>query len=180
MPKKLDFITPTLMKVLTVFMEDPIRERHEREVMREAKVSKGSANGILRLLAEQDILTRQRKGRMVFYRLNTDEPTARQLKILANVHALKELVDQLKQHARKITLFGSIAQGTDAKESDVDLLIISQDKEHVKRIVSAYNRRNTRKVAAITLDTNEYILLQQEDKPLHENIERGITLWEAA
>ena len=180
MPKKIDFITPTLMKVLTIFLEDPLRERHEREVMREAKVSKGSANSILRLLAEQDILIRQRKGRMVFYRLNTGEPTVRQLKVLTNVYALKELVDRLKQHTSKITLFGSVAQGTDAKESDIDLLIISQDKERAKRIVSAYNQRNSRKVAAITLDINEYIQLKQEDKPLHENIERGIALWETA
>lgn len=180
MPKKLDFITPTLMKVLTIFMEDPLRERHEREVVREAKVSKGSANNILRRLTELDILIRERKGRMVFYRLNTGEPTARQLKVLANVHALKEPVDQLKQHTSKIVLFGSCAQGTDAKESDIDLLIITQDKEPVKRIVSAYNQRNNKKLSAITLDTNEYIRLKQEDEPLHENIERGVTLWEAA
>ncbi len=178
MPKKLDFITPTLMKTLTVFMEDPLRERHEREVMREAKVSKGSANNILRRLTEYDFLIRERKGRMVFYRLKTGEPTVRQLKVLANIYALKELVDQLKQHTRKIVMFGSCSQGTDVKESDVDLLIISLDKEPVKRIVSAYNQRNNKRIAAITLDTNEYIQLTQEDKPLHENIERGIALWE--
>jgi predicted nucleotidyltransferase len=180
MPKKLDFITPTLMKLLTTFMEDPLRERHEREVVREAKVSKGSANNILRRLNELDILTRERKGRMVFYRLNTREPTVRQLKVLANVYALKELVDRLKKHTRKIVMFGSCAQGTDVKESDVDLLIVSMDKEPVKRIVSAYNQSNNKKVAAITLDTNEYIQLKQEDKPLHENIGRGFVLWEMA
>jgi predicted nucleotidyltransferase len=178
MPKKLDFITPTLMKVLDIFMEDPLRERHEREVMREANVSKGSANNLLRLLAEQDILTRQRKGRMVFYRLKTEEPTVRQLKALANVYALKELVDQLKLHARKIVLFGSCAKGTDVKESDIDLLIIALKKEPAKRTVSTFNQKNNKKVAAITLDTNEYIQLKKEDIPLHENIERGIVLWE--
>jgi predicted nucleotidyltransferase len=117
---------------------------------------------------------------MVFYRLNTGEPTVRQLKVLANVYALKELVDRLKQHARKVVMFGSCAQGTNVKESDIDLLIVTLDKEPVKRIVSAYNQRNNKRLAAITLDTNEYIQLQQEDEPLHENIERGILLWETA
>lgn len=180
MPKKLDFITPTLMKVLQLFTEDPLHERHEREVVREAKVSKGSANNILRLLTEQGFLTRERKGRMVFYKLNAGEPTVRQFKVLANVYALKELVDQLKQHSRKIVVFGSCAQGTDVKESDIDLLVISLDKGPVKRKVSAFNQRNDKKIAAITLDTNEYIQLKREDKPLYENIERGVVLWEKA
>jgi len=178
MPKKLDFITPTLMKVLQIFTEDPLNERHEREVVREAKVSKGSANNILRRLTAHGFLTRQRKGRMVFYKLNTSEPTVRQFKVLANVYALKELVNQLKQHTRKIVIFGSCAQGTDVNESDIDLLIISLNKEPAKRIISAYNQKNDKKVDAITLDINEYIQLKQEDKPLYENIERGIVLWE--
>jgi len=178
MPKKLDFITPTLMKVLELFIEDPLNERHEREVVREAKVSKGSANNILRCLTELDFLVRERKGRMVFYKLNTREPTVRQFKVFANVYALKELVDQLKHYSRKIVMFGSCAQGIDVNESDIDLLIISLEKEPVKRIVSAFNKKNNKKVAAITLNINEYIQLKQEDKPLYENIERGIVLWE--
>jgi len=32
MLKKLDFITPTLLKVLYLFHEDPLQEMHEREV----------------------------------------------------------------------------------------------------------------------------------------------------
>jgi len=47
MPEKLDFITPTLLKILYLFHEDPMQELHEREVVRQAKVSKGSANKIL-------------------------------------------------------------------------------------------------------------------------------------
>jgi len=31
MLKKLDFITPTLLKVLYLFHEDPLQEMHERE-----------------------------------------------------------------------------------------------------------------------------------------------------
>ena len=85
MPEKLDFITPTFMTVFEFFLEDPTQEHHEREVVREAKVSKGSANKILRRLADMDFLIRETKGRMVFYRLNVREPAVRQFKVLANV-----------------------------------------------------------------------------------------------
>jgi predicted nucleotidyltransferase len=178
MPEKLDFITPTFMTVFEFFLEDPAQEHHEREVVRGAGVSKGSANKILRRLAEMDFLIRETKGRMVFYRLNAREPAVRQFKALANVYMLKGLVDRLKQHSKKILMFGSCARGVDVKGSDVDLFILSSEKALVKRIVSDFNQRSERKIAPIIVDSNELVQLRREDEPLYENIERGIVLWE--
>jgi len=180
MPEKLDFITPTLMSVFGLFLEDPMQEYHEREVIRRTGVSKGSANKILRMLADLDFLIRERKGRMVFYKLDTEEPAVRQLKILSNIFMLRKLLSQLKRHSKKIVLFGSCAQGTDVKESDIDMLVLASEKSEksaVREIISEFNQRNKRKIVPIVIDTNEFVELEREDKPLYENIERGIVLW---
>lgn len=177
MPEKLDFITPTFMTVFEFFLEDPTKEHHEREVVRGAKVSKGSANKILRRLAGMGFLIRETKGRMVFYRLNVGEPAVRQFKVLVNVYSLKGLVDQLKQHSKKVVMFGSCARGVDVRGSDVDLFILSSEKGSVKRIVSDFNRGSERKIAPVIVDSNELIQLRKEDEPLYENMERGIVLW---
>jgi len=178
MPEKLDFITPTLMTVFELFLADPMQEYHEREVVRRAGVSKGSANKMLRLLADLDFLIRERKGRMVFYRLGSKNPVVRQFKILTNVYTLRKLFDKLKQHSRRIILFGSCAQGTDVRESDIDLFILTSEKDSVRKTISEYNRENERKIAPIIVDANEYVSLKRDDEPLYENIERGIMLWE--
>jgi predicted nucleotidyltransferase len=177
--RKLGFITPTVMTVFEFFLEDPMREYHEREVVRRTGVSKGSAGKILKLLASLDFLTREEKGRMAIYKLNLKEPTVRQFKILVNIFALKNLLDKLRQFSRKVVLFGSCSQGTDAKESDIDLLIITTEKEWVRKITSEFNQENERKVAPVVVSMNEYVLLRKEDRPLYENIERGVVLWEA-
>jgi len=179
MPEKLDFITPTFMTVFELFLGDPMAEHHEREVMRETNVSKGSANRILRELADLGFLIRERKGRMVFYRLDTENPVVRQFKVLVNVYALSSLLNQLKRRTRRVVLFGSCAQGLDVKESDIDLFILSSEKEAVRRIVGDFNQEDGRRVTPIVVDSNEYMRLKREDKPLYENIERGIVLWEA-
>jgi len=179
MPEKLDFITPTVLKILYIFHNDPIRERHEREVIRDAQISKGSANSILRRLSEAGILERRKAGRMVFYRFNSRNATARQLKILFNVHSLQNLVDQLKLHCRRITLFGSCAEGLDTSESDVDLFILTQNKERVMEEVSDYQRNLERNLSPIVLNANELVKLKSEDEPLYERIEKGIILWES-
>lgn len=71
-----------------------MKEFHEREILRNAKISKGSANKILRHLADLTFLQREKKGRMVFYRLNTEDPFLKHLKILNNLWTLREFVDE--------------------------------------------------------------------------------------
>ncbi len=87
-------------------------------------------------------------------------------------------MDDLKSYSRRVILFGSCSQGTDTKESDVDLLIVALEKEPIGKLLSDVNRKNERKIAPIVVDMNEFIRLKKEDKPLYKNIERGIILWE--
>ena len=179
MPQKLDFITPTFMTVFDLFLSDPMAEHHEREVIRETDVSKGSANRILRELAGLGFLIRERRGRMVFYRLDAENPVVRQFKVLVNVYALSSLLSHLKRHTRRVVLFGSCAQGVDVKESDIDLFILSSEKEAVRGIVGDFNQEEGRRVSPIVVDFNEFARLKREDRPLYENVERGIVLWTA-
>jgi len=180
MPQKLDFLTPTALRVLEHFFAFPLGEFHEREVMRATAISKGSANRILRELAELSLLERTGKGRMVFYRLKADDPFVRQMKAAENVWSLRAFVEGLKKSARKVVLFGSCAEGTDAAESDIDVLIMTEDKSAARTAVSAFNRRARRQMAPMILDAQEFAALGKEDKPLYERIDRGIVLWEIA
>lgn len=179
MPEKLDFITPTVLKVLYVFHKDSMQEIHEREVKRRAKISKGSANSILRKLSEEEILKRKKIGRMVFYRFNDRNPVARQLKILFNVYSLQKLVDQLEPHCKRIILFGSCAEGLDGSESDIDIFILTQEKKEVLEKVSNYQKNLDRKLSPIVVNANEFAKLKREDRPLYERILKGIVLWES-
>jgi len=178
MPEKLDFITPTLLKILYLFHEDPMQELHEREVVRQARVSKGSANKILRRLAEGGVLNRERRGRMVFYSFNMKNAVARQFKVLFNVYPLNSLVEETKQDCKRIVLFGSCSEGTDVKESDVDLFVLTSEKDRIKLKISAY-RKAGKRIAPIIVDSNEFVKLRKEDKPLYDRILKGIVLWES-
>jgi predicted nucleotidyltransferase len=179
MGAKLGFITPTVMQIFEFFLENSLNEYHEREIVRRTGVSKGSAGKILKLLTSLGFLTREERGRLAIYRLIQSEPTVKQFKVLLNVFALKALTDTLKENSKRIVLFGSCAQGTDTKESDIDLLVLTDKKEVAGKVISEFNKKSQRRVAPITVNMNEYISLKRDGKALYENIERGITLWEA-
>lgn len=178
MPEILDFLTPTTLKVLEFFLANSRTEFHEREIIRNVEISKGSANKILRRLAELTLLIRTKKGRMAFYRLNAGNPLVKQLKILSNVWALKGFVAENEDRTKKIILFGSGAEGTDVSESDIDIFILTDEKMSLKESVSRFNRKSARKISPIILDVEEFVKMKREDKPLFERIDRGVILWE--
>jgi len=156
-----------------------MQELHEREVVRRTGVSKGSANKILRKLSEVRILERNRRGRMVFYRLNLRNAVTRQLKVLFNVYSLDDLIESMKPDCKRVLLFGSCSEGTDVKDSDIDIFVLTNEKDKVKLKISTYQKKMERRIAPIIVNSNEFVKLRKEDKPLYERILKGITLWES-
>ena len=164
--------------MLALLMDDPMREFYQREIARMARVSVGATNQILRVLSDREIVTKERRGRMFFYKYNLKNPVARQLKILFNVGNLDELVKQLRGHSKRIILFGSCAEGSDVKDSDADLFVLTNEKTKARETIDRFRERTNRRVAPIILSANEFVALRSKDKPLHDRILGGIVLWQ--
>jgi predicted nucleotidyltransferase len=109
---------------------------------------------------------------MAFYSRNDSNPVLRQFKIFLTISALKPLLDSLTTLSRRIILFGSCAEGRNGEKSDIDIFIISREKDSIRRMLDAYP-----KIQAIILDQEEFAALQEKDKPLYERIQRGIELY---
>ncbi len=120
----MNLITPTSLRLLQLLFRDPMGRYHGREVVRRTGVSVGGANQMLRSFANLGLLLREKQGRMLFYRANMDNPLVRQLKILFTLFQLDDLIKQAKPFSHRIVLFGSSAEGTDVKESDIDLFVL--------------------------------------------------------
>lgn len=176
--KKMNFLTPTALNVLCFLLFNPMKQFHEREIVRQTEVSVGAINQILKKLHKAGLVERDRRGRMNFYRANLKNPVARQFKVLFNVSALNDLVDQIKQTSERVVLFGSCAEGTDVEESDIDLFVLSSDVEVVQSKISKYERMFDRRISPIVVDSRGFAKIKSKDKSLYERISRGIRLWE--
>jgi len=176
--KKMNFLTPTSLNVLYFLLSNPMEQFHEREVVRRTGVSVGAVNQILRRFQRVGLVEMDRRGKTNLYRANLRNPVARQFKVLFNVLALNDLVDKVKQISDRIVLFGSCAEGTDVKDSDIDLFILTSDTETVNHEVRLCEEKTERRLSPIIVDSNELAKMKTKDKPLYERILRGITLWE--
>jgi len=155
-----------------------MKQFHEREIVRQTEVSVGAVNQILKKLHKADLVKRDRRGRTNFYKANLKNPVARQFKVLFNVSALDDLVDQIKQTSERVVLFGSCAEGTDVEESDIDLFVLSSDVEVVQSKISKYEQMFDRRISPIVMDSRGFAKIKSKDKSLYERISRGIRLWE--
>jgi predicted nucleotidyltransferase len=164
------------LKVLYTMAFDPLRLYYQREIANEANISVGSANRVLPDLVRNGLVTKEEKGKIHIYRYNIDDPAARQLKVLFNVLELKEMVEGIKPHAKRVIMFGSCSGGTDVKDSDVDLFILTDEKNVVAEKVRSFSIR--RLISPIIVDANDYVNLRNQDRPLYDEVLRGIKLWE--
>ena len=169
--KKLNLLSRTEMKLLK-FISGKDGELYERQIAREAGVSVGSANSVLRSFAKIGLVKSTKKGRMVFYRRNEKNPLLGQFKVFTTINELSEILSKLAPLGRRIILFGSSAEGTNTEKSDVDLFVLTAEKEAARRLLDAHPN-----VQAILLDSVEYASLQQKDKPLYDRINSGIELY---
>ena len=172
----LNLFTTSSLKLLYAFASDPMRSFYQREAAGEANVSVGSANRILRGLVDHGLIDREKKGKIYLYRLNIDNPVSRHLKVLFNIIEVEKLVEKLQNLTARIILFGSCAEGRDARESDIDLLILTNEKKAVSEIIGQHISK--RRLAPIIVNANDFTKLRNNDRALYDEILRGITLWE--
>lgn len=166
------------LHVLEALSRNPAQSLHTRRVAQEAGVSPSAASLVLRALEGSGLLLVEDKGNMRFYRVNLANPLARQWKVLFSLNQLRRLIEELSEITEKMVLFGSVAEGTDAAESDVDLFVLTQHERAVKEVLRKFEKHSDRHLSPIIMNAQGYARLRRQDQALFENISRGRVLWE--
>jgi predicted nucleotidyltransferase len=167
------------MGILSTLAREPDREFYQRQIAQIAGVSVGGTSQRLREIVERGLVTARKSGRMIFYRYNLDDPLARQYKILLSVNEIHDLVRDLAPHSRRVVLFGSCAAGTDVLESDIDLLVVSQEAKLVRKVVSSHTDTVGREITPVVVSANQFRQLRTKDRALYDRVNSGMVLWEA-
>lgn len=172
------FISTVNQKVLSFLSSYPRDKFHEREICRRVKISLGAANKAVRFLWKAGLISRDQRGRMCFYSIE-EKPIIRVYKILNTLLSLQPLVEDIKKQSHKIVLYGSAAQGTNNKVSDIDLFVISDNPWDTTGRINKYSDKfSNGKIQPFVKSPEE--MLQEKDAAFYQQVERGIILWESA
>ena len=146
-------------KILEVFLKDPFKEIHLRELSRVSKSSLANVDNSMRLFVKNDMFKRNEMSHSTFFKPNLENDDTIKIFELLELERRKTFYSKNKNIARLIkkytdsiielsnkriqlvVLFGSVARGEWKKGSDIDILAVVPDKEN--DIVDILNRAKT-------------------------------------
>jgi predicted nucleotidyltransferase len=154
------------LKVLFLFLENPRSEFYEKEIQQKLKVARGSIRKWLDLLKNKGFIYKVQRGRLNIYRLNSENPMVKQLKILYTISRLLSNFEKIKGEA-EYYLYGSAARGEDAEDSDIDILVLGKDRSIIGKIKSI-----NKKIKVSFFTPLEWARIAKEDPAFYERVER--------
>lgn len=169
-------IATNSQKVLNSLIEYPIKDFLETEVQKFTQISKSGVNYALRDLVNAGFIFRTKRGRIYFYTLNHKNPIVKQLKVTKTILHIEKFLQKIEKISSKIILFGSSSRGENMPDSDIDLFIISRDKD---RIIEKINKfKIKKKVQTIVRSNLKFVEMQKTDPIFYDQVNKGIVLWE--
>lgn len=168
------------MLVFSYLTKNPHKDNMATYVAKELSLSVGSVHAILKRFESLGITDSKHVGSSIIYDVDRNNPLIKSFRIFDNLLELKQLIDKLKTHTRKIILFGSCSRGEDTSDSDIDLFIIADesDKDIVLEITRGYI--GERELNPVIVDEIEFIELEKSDAVFYNEIMKGIELWEVS
>lgn len=174
--KKTLLVTTNAQKILHFLIDHPVKGLLETEIQKATRLSKSGVNYALRDLVAANFLSRAKRGKAFFYTLNHKSLIVKQLKIIETLTQLNPLIKKLEPLTSKIILFGSSSRGEDTLDSDIDLLILSRNKDLVIEQIKKNNSK--RKIQSIIYSNLNFIEKKKTDPVFYEQVIQGIVLWE--
>lgn len=166
------------MNIFSYLTKVPHTFHYEREIARAVRASVGATNQTLKILLGLGVVTREKKGQLYLYRLLPENPLVKEFRKFENILDLGPLVLKISEICNKVVLYGSCAAGTDTLESDIDLFIISREKERMLREIRKYGKNLNREIKPFIVTIEEYLKLRRNKEPVIEEIDLGIVLYE--
>ena len=168
-------------RVLSLLAKFPDKEFYERQIARNIGIGYGSANGALNELYSTGAVRRRQEGKMYFYSADISNTTIKEFKKLINMMLIEPLIEKLKNMTIKIVLYGSCAQGNDTSQSDLDLFIVSNERERVMQAIDKFSFPHGFEnihIQPVIKTPVELLEAGESEQAFLAEVEQGITLWE--
>jgi predicted nucleotidyltransferase len=162
-------------KRIIKFLSDyPEREFYAQEISQKIGCSKASANNILKDLSNSKIVRKKVKGHMKFYQIDSENPEVKKNRIGFVLEEMGRILPELEKHSQKIVLFGSGSRGEQTAKSDIDVLILTQEKDSIGEILA--KTKPSLPIRAIVKTPSEWSEMEVRDPEFYREVETGITL----
>ena len=170
------FSVTNSQKVLDFLASNPGKEFFSSEIQKATSISRAGVYLALKELAKEGLVSKRKKGKIIFYSIIYNDSAIKQFKVLKNVLMLRPLISKLKSSSKRIVLYGSASRGENDLSSDIDLFVVSKEPDKTKRIISSV--RSKQKMQTVIKTPSELADFKKDEKVYFDEVERGVVLWE--
>ena len=163
-------------KIIMLLADYPEKEFYSQEIADRVKGSKASASGLLKVLSRRGVVFKKVKGRMKFYQINSKSPELKRLRINFSLEKINLFLPKLKKLSQKIILFGSASRGEQTSGSDIDLFILSRDKDKIRAALKKISAGS--RLKAIIKTPGEWSEMEITEPKFYQEIKNGIILYD--
>lgn len=177
-------------KILECLYRNRQKELYFSEILRETKLTQNTTLKHLKNLQTSNLITSTKKIGNTFYRINPKNPQIYSILSYFDYkkfnelpserkRAINEFLGKLKTKPLIALIFGSTAKGTFGKESDIDILLIFNNKEtadkKLKEDIEAITGVKIQ-IFIINFDYFKEQILKEEDKVITHAIKTGFAI----
>jgi predicted nucleotidyltransferase len=167
-------LTPLAMKALLHLARAPDNEYYLRELAKEIDASVGGLHEVLKHLHQMHLINKRPSGKNLYFSVR-DGPAIHPFKLFMNIMELEPVVGAIKEQAATIILYGSCASGEDVLESDIDLLIVTQDTSNARSIIKGITL--SRELRPLIISSSGLMKLKTKDPAFYDEVMKGVVLW---
>lgn len=165
-------------KLLSFMLNNPDKVFYMKEIAEYAKISSGGISKAIRALNGAGLINLEQKGKAILCKLDNLNLYIKKYKVLHAVLMLEPLIGKLQSISRRCILFGSFATGTYGSGSDIDLLIISERKADVLRVIDSFKADLKFCMSPVVKSELEWLNIMQTNVQFYNEINKGIVLFE--
>lgn len=158
-------------KILEYFLNNPTEKIYLNELAKKLNVSPRSVKIYCDLFEKKEIIRREIKGNMHLFSTNNDNFCVREMKRACISVILKEInIEKIADNSISIAIYGSYASGNYDEKSDMDVIIIGEERDVKRDIVVDIMKKIDKEIQLTVIPTIKWEKMKIEDDPFVKNI----------
>jgi predicted nucleotidyltransferase len=149
---------------------DPFTEAEVRSAL---GVPKTTTHVALATLVREGLIVEERVGRTGRYAANAADPLVKTLKTARAIRRAQWAIEPVRTRLDLVVLFGSASRGESRRDSDIDILVVTDD---VDAVLSELARHAW--LQPVVMTPAKHMVSIAEGGTFAKETARGITVWE--
>jgi|GEM_PF-3336283 len=160
-------------RVFALLLDDADTEFTESRVRELLDLPKSTVHAALSSLVRDQLVESRSVGRTKLYWAHADDPLIATLKTARAIRRVRTVIMPVREQLDLVVLFGSASRGQDRAGSDVDVLVVAEEKDDVLDELAQHQW-----LQPVVMSADEHMRLIAEGGTFASEVAHGITVWE--